>query len=219
MANINEMSFPNTVEGPQDPFSARKADPITELVNQLAVLPGIGEKTATRLAFFILKAPQDYTDRLGEAIAQVKQRIRLCEVCCNLTEESPCQVCRSQRRDRTVVCVVSSPQDQQAIEATGEFNGLYHVLHGVIAPLEGIGPDELKFRELFQRLADSHIDEVIAATSPSVEGEATALYIKRLLAPLGLTVTRIASGLPMGSHVEHADKVTLGRSISGRHPF
>lgn len=145
----------------------------------------------------------------------------MCESCCNFTDRSPCRLCSSAKRDPAVICVVESPQDVAAVEATGEFGGLYHVLHGVIAPLEGVGPDDLKFDALLDRIGDDSVEvtEVIVATNPSVEGEATALYVKRLLAPLGVDVTRIASGLPMGSHLEHADKVTLGRSIADRRPL
>lgn len=198
---------------------SQSVDPITELINQLALLPGIGEKTASRLAFFILRSSESYARKLAAAILEVKERIGLCEHCCNLTEESPCRICASAKRERSVICVVESAQDVLAIEGTGEFQGLYHVLHGIIAPLEGIGPDDIKLGELISRLADGEVKEVIAATNPSVEGEATALYIKRLLDPLGIQVTRIASGLPMGSHLEYADKVTLGRSIAGRRPL
>jgi recombination protein RecR len=201
------------------PPRAGSADPITNLVNRLSRLPGVGERTAQRLAFFLLRAPLDEAQALSQAILDVRTRVRLCERCCNFTEVSPCLTCANTRRDPTILCVVESPQDVQAIEITGEFSGTYHVLHGVIAPLEGIGPEALKFKELLDRLADQQVQEVIAAMNPSVEGEATALYLKRLLTPLGITVSRIASGLPMGSHLESADKVTIGRSIAGRRPL
>lgn len=195
------------------------ADPITTLVNRLSRLPGVGERTAQRLAFHLLRAPLEEAQALSQAILDVRTRVRLCERCCNFTESSPCATCLNARRDPTLLCVVESPQDVQAIEITGEFNGLYHVLHGVIAPLEGIGPEALKFKELLDRVAQHPVQEVIAAMNPSVEGEATALYLKRLLSPLGIAVSRIASGLPMGSHLEYADKVTIGRSIAGRRPL
>lgn len=216
-----------------------RPDPITELINQLAELPGIGQKTATRLAFHILHAEESYAQALADAVVDVKTRVRLCEVCCNFTESSPCRLCASAKRDRSVICVVESPQDVSAIEATGEYQGLYHILHGVIAPLDGVGPDDIKLNELIRRVGVSGGDpapseetqdsreaddaeavrEVIVATNPSVEGEATALYVKKLLRPLGIEVSRIASGLPMGSHLEYADKATLGRSIADRRPL
>lgn len=198
---------------------ARPKDPVAALVSHLNKLPGIGERTAHRLAFHILRIPLEEAQALGEAIIDVREHIRLCERCCNFTQSSPCSVCQNPKRDPKMICVVESPQDVQAVELTGEYSGLYHVLHGVIAPLEGIGPESLKFKELIARLTDGEVTEVIAAMNPSVEGEATALYLKRLLAPLGVTVTRIASGLPMGSHLEYADKVTIGRSIAGRRPL
>ncbi len=195
-------------------------DPIAELVNQLAKLPGIGEKTATRLAFHILGAPASYARDLAAAIIQVKERIVLCSRCCNLTEADPCIYCGSTRRDRSKICVVERPTDLRAVEATGEFRGLYHVLHGVLSPLEGIGPDDIKLRELITRLQDRDdgdpVDEVIVATNPSTDGETTALYVSRLLGPLGITVSRIASGIPMGGDLEYTDKATLGRALAHR---
>ena len=196
-------------------------DPIAELTSQLGALPGIGHKTAARLAYFILRADSGYAQRLADAVLDVKSRISMCAQCCNFTDRSPCRICASGKRERSRICVVESPQDVAAIEATGEYTGLYHVLHGAIAPLEGIGPDDLKFDALLSRFGDDEaaVEEVIVATNPSVEGEATALYVKRLLSALDIPVTRIASGLPMGSHLEHADKVTLGRSIADRRPL
>lgn len=195
-------------------------DPIAELVNQLAKLPGIGEKTATRLAFHILGAPSSYAQDLAQAIVQVKQRIVLCSQCCNLTEVDPCAICGSGRRDRSKICVVERATDLRAVEATGEFRGLYHVLHGVLSPLEGIGPDDIKLRELVTRLQDRDdgdpIEEVIVATNPSTDGETTALYVSRLLSPLGITVSRIASGIPMGGDLEYTDRATLGRALAHR---
>lgn len=195
-------------------------DPIAALVNQLAKLPGIGEKTATRLAFHILGAPKSYARELAEAIVQVKERIILCSECCNLTEIDPCAVCASGRRDRSQICVIERPTDLRAVEATGEYRGLYHVLHGVLSPLEGIGPDDIKLRELVTRLQDRRgddpVEEVIVATNPSTDGETTALYVSRLLTPLGITVSRIASGIPMGGDLEYTDKATLGRALAHR---
>jgi recombination protein RecR len=195
-------------------------DPIAELVNQLAKLPGIGEKTATRLAFHILGAPPAYAHDLAAAIVQVKERIVLCSRCCNLTEIDPCKLCGSPRRDRSKICVIERPTDLRAVEATGEFRGLYHVLHGVLSPLEGIGPDDIKLRELITRLQDrtedDPVDEVIVATNPSTDGETTALYVSRLLSPLEITVSRIASGIPMGGDLEYTDKATLGRALAHR---
>ncbi len=190
-------------------------DPIGRLVQAFARLPGIGEKTAARLAFFLLDAEDRVARELHEAIAEVKQKIRLCSICCNLTEADPCRFCSDPRRDGRVVCVVESVPGLMAIERTGEFRGRYHVLHGVLAPLDGVGPDDLHLRELMVRLA-GRVDEVIVATNPSVEGEATALYIQRLCSPLGVRTTRIASGVPIGADLEYADQVTLSRALAGR---
>ena len=196
------------------------ADPIARLVQQLARLPGIGEKTATRLAFFVLRAPPEYARDLAQALVEVKEKIRLCEICMNLTESSPCALCSDARRDPRVVCVIASPPDLYAIERTGGFRGRYHVLHGVLSPLDGIGPDDLRLRELLARLADrsdaARVDELIVATSPNVEGEATALYIAKMVKPLGVRVTRIASGLAVGGELEYADGVTISRALEAR---
>lgn len=192
-----------------------KTDPIAELINLLSVLPGVGRKTATRFVYFILKQDAGYVSDLAAALVEVKEQVGFCVQCCDLTRESPCRICADGRRDQQTICVVQSPQDVLAVEATGEFRGVYHVLHGVLSPLEGKGPDDIKLAELLTRLSNG-VEEIIVATNPSVEGEATALYIKKLLVPLGVTVSRIASGLPMGSHLEFADKVTLGRSIADR---
>jgi recombination protein RecR len=200
------------------------ASPIARLVQQLGKLPGIGEKTAARLAFHILRASPEDAAALAAAIAEVKQKIRFCSVCCDLTEADPCAVCRDARRDAGVVCVVAQPQDVVAIERTGGYRGRYHVLHGVLSPLDGIGPDDLRVTELIARCAgggagasdDQGIREAILATSPSVEGEATAVYLAKLLRPLGVRATRIATGVPMGGELEYADQVTLARAIDGR---
>jgi recombination protein RecR len=195
-------------------------DPIAELVNQLAKLPGIGEKTAMRLTFHILGTPRSYAQDLSQAILQVKERITLCSLCCDLTEANPCALCRSPRRDRSKICVVERATDLRAVETTGEYRGLYHVLHGVLSPLEGIGPDDIKLRDLVTRLQDRSeedpVTEVIVATNPSTDGETTALYISRMMTPLGITVSRIASGIPMGGDLEYTDKATLGRAMAHR---
>ncbi|HZS40948.1 MAG TPA: recombination mediator RecR [Polyangia bacterium] len=195
-------------------------DPIGKLIRELARLPGIGEKTATRLAFHVLRAPVEYARDLAQALVEVKEKIRLCEICMNLTESSPCALCADARRDPRVVCVIASPPDLYAIERTGGFRGRYHVLHGVLSPLDGIGPDDLRLRELIARLSDrsdaARVDELIVATSPNVEGEATALYVAKLVKPLGVRVTRIASGLAVGGELEYADGVTISRALEAR---
>jgi recombination protein RecR len=192
------------------------ADPIARLIQQLGKLPGIGEKTATRLAFHVLRAPEAYARELAAALVDVKEKIRLCSVCMNLTEQDPCALCSDARRDPHTVCVVAHPTDLIAIERTAGFRGRYHVLHGVLSPLEGIGPDDLHLRELLARLSKEPIAEVIVATSPNVEGEATALYLSKVVKPLGLRVTRIASGVPIGGELEYADGVTISRALEGR---
>jgi recombination protein RecR len=200
------------------------ASPIARLVQQLGKLPGIGEKTAARLAFHILRASPEDAAALAAAIAEVKQKIRFCTVCCDLTESDPCAICRDARRDPGVVCVVAQPQDVVAIERTGGYRGRYHVLHGVLSPLDGIGPDDLRVTELVARCGpaadgpggDQSIREAILATSPSVEGEATAVYLAKLLRPLGVRASRIATGVPIGGELEYADQVTLARAIDGR---
>jgi recombination protein RecR len=199
------------------------ASPIARLVQQLAKLPGIGEKTAARLAFHILRASAEDAAALASAIAEVRQKIRFCSVCCDLTEADPCGVCRDARREGGLVCVVAQPQDVLAIERTGGYRGRYHVLHGVLSPLDGIGPDDLRIAELVRRCGSGGsgdgrqaVQEVILATSPSVEGEATAVYLAKLLRPLGVRTTRIATGVPMGGELEYADGVTLARAIDGR---
>ncbi len=191
------------------------AGPIARLVQQLGKLPGIGEKTAARLAFHILRAPSEDAAALAAAISEVKQKIRFCGVCCDLTDRDPCAICSDARRDAALVCVVAQPQDVVAVERASGFRGRYHVLHGLLAPLDGIGPDDLRVAELVRRCAEG-ITEVILATSPSVEGEATAVYIAKLVRPLGVKTTRIATGVPMGGELEYADQVTLARAIDGR---
>ncbi len=192
-----------------------EADPIRRLIHAFSRLPGIGEKTAARLTFFVLDADETVARELAEALAEVRQRIGLCSVCCNLTETDPCRTCRDPRRDPSTICIVESVPGMHAIERTGEYRGGYHILHGLLAPLDGIGPERLHLKELLARLDDT-VTEVIVATSPSVEGEATALYIQRLCRPLGVRVTRIASGVPIGADLEYADQVTLARALAGR---
>jgi recombination protein RecR len=195
-------------------------DPIQTLVLALSRLPGIGQKTAARLAFHVLSAPESYARELAGALIAVKERIRLCSTCMNLTEADPCALCADVRRDTTVVCVVATPPDLHAVERTGGFRGQYHVLHGVLSPLEGIGPDDLRVRELLSRIrtaaGETAIKEVILATSPNVEGEATALYLAKLCKPLGVRVTRIASGVAVGGELEYADGVTISRALEAR---
>jgi recombination protein RecR len=194
------------------------ASPIARLVQQLGKLPGSGEKTAARLAFHILRAAPEDATALAAAIVDVKQKIRFCGVCCDLTETDPCAVCQDPRRDAGTVCVVANPQDVAAIDRSGGYRGRFHVLHGVLSPLDGVGPDDLRTAELIQRCssADSPVREVILATSPNVEGEATAIYIAKLLRPLGVRATRIATGVPIGGELEYADQLTLARAIDGR---
>lgn len=191
-------------------------DPITELINQLTRLPGIGERTAARLAFFILDAPSDLASGLANALRNVRERVRRCSVCGHLTESDPCRFCSDARRDRTCICVVEGTPDVLAVEQTGEYRGLYHVLHGLIRPLDGVGPDDLHIAGLMRRLQDPEIREVILATNPGVEGEATATYLATLLRPLPVTVSRIASGIPLGGELEYADRATLGRALTAR---
>jgi recombination protein RecR len=191
-------------------------DPILRLVEELQRLPGIGPKSAQRLAFHILKTPREETDRLADAVREVKERVTYCSVCNNITESDPCVYCRSDARDHRLICVVEEPQNVSAVEKTREFKGVYHVLMGALSPLQGVGPDELKIKTLLARVGDGNIDEIILATNPNVEGEATALYLARLLKPLGVKVTRIAMGVPMGSDLEYTDEVTMHKAMEGR---
>ena len=191
-------------------------DPLNRLVAQLAKLPGIGEKTAQRLAFHILRAPGDYAQELALAVREVKEKVHLCQRCYALTEAELCGFCRDTRRDERALCVVETYADLVALERTREFKGRYHVLHGVMSPLEGVGPDQLRIKELLERLGDGRVEEIILATNPDVEGEATALYLTRLLKPMGLKVSRIAQGLPMGGDLEFADQATLAKALAAR---
>jgi recombination protein RecR len=189
---------------------------LTRLVRELARLPGIGEKTATRLALFVLRADGEYAQNLAEAIVAVKHETRLCSRCFALTEADPCGVCADPRRTGDVICVVEDPADLLAIERAGEFRGHYHVLHGALSPLDGIGPDDLKIQPLLDRLRREVVQEVIVATNPTAEGEATALYVAKQVKPLGVRVTRIARGLPVGADLEYVDALTVGRAMEGR---
>lgn len=192
------------------------AGPIARLVCELGKLPGVGEKTAARLAFHILRAPEADAAALANAISELRAKIRLCSLCWDFTEQDPCAICHDQRRDSSLLCVVAHPQDVLAIERTGGFRGRYHVLHGVLSPLDGIGPDDLRIAELIQRCGGNDIREVIVATNPSVEGETTAIYLAKLIRPLGVRTSRIATGVPMGGELEYADRLTLARAIDGR---
>jgi recombination protein RecR len=191
-------------------------EPVSKLIDEFAKLPGVGPKTASRLAFFNLRSSRDDAVGLAEAILEVKEKIVLCSVCFNITEQDPCVICSDAQRDRSKICVVEEPLDVVALDRTGAFSGLYHVLHGAISPVDGIGPDRLRIRELIVRVTNEKPEEVILAMNPNIEGDATAMYIARQLVSLGTTVTRPASGLPVGGDLEYADEVTLGRALSGR---
>jgi recombination protein RecR len=192
------------------------AEPIERLISQLSKLPGIGRKTAARLAFYILRTPEREARELARAIIDVKEKIQLCAVCFNLTDRDPCGICNDSRRNDEVICVVEEPNDLMAIEATGDYHGKYHVLHGTLSPLEGIGPKDIKAKELLERLESGKVKEVIMATNPNVEGGATALYLTELIKPLGVKVTRLAYGIPMGGDIEYTDGVTLVKALEGR---
>ena len=193
-------------------------EPVQNLVDALARLPGVGPKTASRLAFYLLRAPEEISLSLADALRGIKEETGLCEVCYNITRKDTrvCEVCASDQRDRHTICVVEEPLDVLAIEKTAGFNGLYHVLHGVLSPIEGIGPDDLKIRELYARLDSGEVKEVILATNPSMEGDATAMYLHERIAPKGIRVTRLARGLPVGGDLEYADQNTLLRALAGR---
>jgi recombination protein RecR len=190
--------------------------PVQDLIDELGRLPGVGPKSAQRIAFHLLKVEPADAERLARAIHEVKAKVHFCKVCFNVAEGELCRICRDPRRDPSLVCVVEEPRDLVAIERTQEFKGRYHVLGGAISPIEGIGPDDLRIRELLRRLESEGVGEVILATNPNIEGEATAMYLARLLTPLGVRVTRIASGLPVGGDLEYADEITLGRAFAGR---
>jgi recombination protein RecR len=192
------------------------AAPLERLIERLRKLPGVGAKSAQRLAFHILRGSTEEARALADAIVEVRESIRLCSVCFNLTDSDPCRLCSDPARDRAALCVVEEPNNLLAIEKSGQFRGLYHVLHGSLSPLRGIGPDNLKIAPLLERLRDGTVKEVILATNPNVEGEATAVYLSRLLKPLGVRVTRIGLGLAVGSELEYADEVTVGKALEGR---
>lgn len=193
------------------------AAPVANVIDAFSRLPGIGPKTAARLAFYLLRAPEDEALALAEAIRELKQRTLFCQRCFNIADSNPCAICASDERDPALICVVEEPSDVLAIERTREFRGLYHVLHGAISPVEGIGPEQLKVAELLARVQGGGVRELVIATNPNLEGEATAMYLARLIGPLGVRVTRLAHGLPVGGDLEYADEVTLSRALSGRH--
>jgi recombination protein RecR len=192
---------------------------VQDLIDELGRLPGVGPKSAQRIAFHLLASDPADVRRLTDALTQVKEKVRFCEICGNVAEDVQCKICRDPRRNPSVICVVEEPKDVVAIERTREFRGRYHVLGGAINPIENVGPDDLRIKELLTRLADGTVTEVILATDPNVEGEATATYLARLLTPMGVRVTRLASGLPVGGDLEYADEVTLGRAFEGRRVF
>ena len=192
------------------------AAPVQDLIDELGRLPGVGPKSAQRIAFHLLKLPKEDALRLARAIGEAKDRVAWCTRCFNLSEGDLCGICRDDRRDGATICVVEEPKDLVAVEKTGEYRGRYHVLQGAISPIEGVGPDQLRVKELLVRLDPEGVTEVILCTNPNIEGEATAMYLGRLLSPLGLKVTRIASGLPVGGDLEYADELTLGRALEGR---
>ena len=194
-------------------------DSIEKLIEEFSNFPGIGKKTAQRMAFFVLKQRQEESEALAQAILDVKSKVRYCSVCFNITEDDPCSICKDVKKDRSTICVVEEANDVVALEKTNQYKGLYHVLGGVLSPLDGIGPEDLKIKELLSRLKDKQIKEVILATNPSTEGEATAIYLSRLIKPLGVKVTRIARGLPAGGDLEYADQTTLANALEGRVEF
>jgi len=190
--------------------------PVARLIEELTRLPGVGEKTATRLAFHLLRTERRHVDDLAAALRSLRDETKLCSVCLGLTDTDPCRICTDPQRGDEAICVVEEPADLAAVERSGQFRGRYHVLHGTLAPLDGVGPDDLRIAELLRRLAEGNVKEVIVTTNPTVEGEATALYLAKLIKPLGVRVTRIAHGLPVGGDVEYADNVTLGKALEGR---
>lgn len=192
------------------------ATPVAKLIEEFAKLPGIGKKTAQRLAFYVLNMNNNDAVELAKAIVDAKKNIKYCSICGNLTDKDPCLICSNKRRDETVICVVEDPRDIISMERTREYNGLYHVLHGSISPMEGIGPDDIRIKELLERIREKPVEEVILATNPTIEGEATAMYISKLLKPMGIKTTRLAHGIPVGGDLEYADEVTLSKALEGR---
>ncbi|MCZ8522968.1 MULTISPECIES: recombination mediator RecR [Paenibacillus] len=191
-------------------------EPLARLIDSFSRLPGIGPKTAGRLAFHVLRMKEEDVIDFAKALVNVKRNLHYCSVCCNITDTDPCRICQDKARDGSIICVIQEPKDLVAMERTKEFNGYYHVLHGAISPMEGIGPDELRIPDLLRRLSDEKVQELILATNPNIEGEATAMYLSRLVRPFGLKVTRIAHGLPVGGDLEYADEVTLTKALEGR---
>jgi len=192
------------------------ATPVSNLIDELSKLPGIGPKSAQRLAFYLLKASDEDAQKLAEAIVHLKETVKFCPVCYNVTDEPECEFCADTHRDDTIICVVEEANDIVSMEKTGEYRGRYHVLGGAISPIDGIGPDDLRIKELLKRLEGDEVAEIIVATNPNIEGEATGMYLAKLIKPLGVTVTRLASGLPIGGDLEYADEVTLGSALKGR---
>ena len=190
--------------------------PLQNLIDQFERMQGIGNKTAQRMAFYILSLSDDEANAFAQAITDAHTKIKQCKVCCDLADDELCPVCKDSSRDRSVICVVEDPRDVAAIERTHEYNGMYHVLHGAISPMDNIGPDKIRIKELIARLGDGEVEEIIMATNPTVEGEATAMYISRLLKPMGITISRLAYGVPVGADLEYADEITLSRAIKGR---
>jgi len=195
------------------------AEPVNKLIQELNKLPGIGPKSAQRLAYHLLRVPEEQARLLADALLSLKQKTTLCSICFNVTESAPCSICRSDQRDRSRICIVEQPQDILALEHTKVYNGLYHVLHGAISPTEGVGTDDIRIKELLERLQGSSVGEVILATNLTLEGEQTAMYLNKLISPLGIRVTRLTRGLPFGTELEYADDVTLTRAIEGRQEF
>ena len=195
------------------------AEPINQLIKKLAKLPGVGGKTASRLALYILRSSKEEAYDLARSIVSVKEKITFCSVCYNLTDENPCNICKDEKRDKEIICVVEEPGDLMALESSGEFKGKYHVLFGVISPLDGVTPDDIKVQELLGRLNNGQVKEVIVATNPTTNGNATALYLSNLIKPLGIKVTRIAQGIPIGGDIEYTDEVTLRKAMEGRRDF
>jgi recombination protein RecR len=195
------------------------AEPISRLIEELNKLPGIGPKSAKRLAYYLLRSSDEQAKALAEAILALKEKIKLCSVCFDSTDCDPCRICQDTKRDHSKICVVEKPSDILPLEQTGKYNGVYHVLHGTISPTQGIGPEDLKIKELLARLKDGSVAEVIVATNPNVESETTALYLQRLIKPLGIRVTRLARGLPFGAELEYADDLTLGQALENRREF
>ncbi len=194
-------------------------EPIAKLIDAFTRLPGIGQRTAGRLAFHVLRMNEDDVTNFAKALVNVKRNLHYCSICCNITDTDPCLVCQDKNRDPSLICVVQDAKDLVAMERTREFNGYYHVLHGAISPMEGIGPDEIHVAELLQRLGDETVQELILATNPNIEGEATAMYLSRLIKPFGVKITRIAHGLPVGGDMDYADEVTLTKALEGRREF